>query len=58
MIHLHASPSVVIAGSSTHNMRIERLWRDVFHCVSGHYYELIYALEEQHLLDPLNDRYI
>jgi len=60
MIRLHASPSViiaspsvVIAGSSTHNVHIQRLWRDVFRCVSGHYYELFYALEEQHLLDPL-----
>ena len=55
MIHVHASPSAVIAGSSTHNVRIERLWRDMFRCVSGHYYELFYALEEQQLLNPLND---
>ena len=55
MIHIHVSPSAVIAGSSTHNVRIERLWRDMYRCVSGHYYELFYTLEEQQLLNPLND---
>ena len=45
----------VITGSSTHNERIERLWRDVFHCVAGVYYQLFRELEENHVLDPLNE---
>ena len=33
MVEQHGSSSSVITGSSTHNERIERLWRDVFRCV-------------------------
>ena len=47
--------SVVITGSFTHNERIERLWRDVFRCVSKLFYDTFYSLEEDHLLDPLNE---
>ena len=50
----HQDPSAVIVGSSTHNERIERLWRDVFRCVSEHYYDLFNELEVQGQLDPLN----
>ena len=55
MIQMHETASSVIAGSSTHNVRIERLWRDTFRCVIGHYYELFYSLEEHQLLNPLNE---
>ena len=44
-----------ITGSSVHNQRIERLWRDVFQCVTIQYYKLFYAMETLELLDPLND---
>jgi len=44
-----------IAGSSTHNQRIERLWRDVFRCVASTFYSLFYYLEDQGMLDPLSD---
>ena len=45
----------VITGSSTHNQRIERLWRDVFSGVLCLYYSLFYHLEDQGVLDPLNE---
>lgn len=44
----------VITGSSTHNQRIERLWRDLHQSVTKMYYRLLYHLENQQSLDPLN----
>ena len=39
MLHYHNMQSAcVITGSSTHNERIEMLWRDVFRCVGQIYY--------------------
>ena len=45
----------VLTGSSVHNQRIERLWRDVFRCVLQLYYRLFYHLEQIDVLDPLSE---
>lgn len=45
----------VITGSSTHNKRIERLWRDIFRCILSVFYQLFYYLEDRGVLDPLSD---
>ncbi|CAB3984915.1 hypothetical protein AC249_AIPGENE5997 [Paramuricea clavata] len=43
-----------IAGSSTRNQRIERLWRDVFRCVCQFFYYTFYAMEQTAILDVEN----
>lgn len=48
-------PSCVITGSSTHNERIERLWRDVHRCVVMGFADIFQDLEAEKYLDPLND---
>lgn len=45
----------MLTGSSTHNQRIERLWRDVFRCAVTVYHQLFHYLEECGKLDPLSD---
>ena len=47
--------SSMITGPSTHNQRIERLWRDVFEGVLCYFYNLFYYMEDQEILDPLNE---
>lgn len=55
MIENHGSTSSVLVGSSTHNQRIERLWRDVFRCVSIMFYTTFTQLENEGYLNPLNE---
>ena len=45
----------VLVGSSVHNQRIERLWKDMHHCVTGVFYKLFYLLEHNNMLDPINE---
>ena len=47
-----------IAGSSTSNQRIERLWRDVFRCVCHFFYFTLYAMEQSGILDVENPIHI
>lgn len=48
----------MITGSSTHNQRIERLWRDMHRCVTVAYYRLFYFMEQHGILDPLNEAHL
>ena len=43
-----------LVGSSTHNQRIERLWRDVFRCFGHVFYYTFKAMQECGLLDIEN----
>lgn len=45
-----------IVGSSVHNQRVERLWRDMHRCVTAMYYRLFYFMENEGYLDPVNER--
>lgn len=48
----------MITGCSTHNQRIERLWRDMHKSVTVLYYKLFYFMEHHVLLDPLNELHL
>ena len=47
--------SCVITGSSVHNERVERLWRDVHRCIVSVFSPIFRSLENDGLLDPLNE---
>lgn len=50
--------SGMITGSSVHNQRIERLWRDMHRCVTSIFYNAFYYLEHHGLLDPVNEKHL
>lgn len=54
MLEIHG-PSSVITGRSTHNERVERMWRDITRCASSSFIELFSALEADGVLDPVNE---
>ncbi len=45
----------VITGSSTHNQRVERMWRDVHRVVVRQYKNLFYYMESNGSLNPPDD---
>lgn len=47
-----------LIGSSVHNQRVERLWRDLHRCATQLFYRLFYYLEYNHLLDPINEQHL
>lgn len=42
----------MLTGSSVHNQRVERLWRDTYRCAISLYYQIFYYLEDCGELDP------
>ena len=57
MLRQHGEDSM-ITGPSTHNQRIERLWRDVFEGVLSYFYNLFYHMEDIGVLDALNELHL
>ena len=55
MIEQRGNDKCVIVGSSVHNERIERLWRDVHRAVLSPFKEIFIRLEEEGVLDVNND---
>ena len=55
MLEQHRSESAVLVGSSTHNERIERLWRDVYRCVGVLFADLFREMESDNALSCLNE---
>ena len=55
MTQHRANSRSVIVGSSVHNVRIERLWRDVRRAVVDVYSRVFSRLECEQILDPDND---
>lgn len=48
----------VLVGTSVHNQRIERLWRDLYTAVVQLYKRLFYHLENTGLLNPLEPNHL
>ena len=55
MRETHRNSFCLLTGRSTHNERVERLWRDVTRCVSSSFIDLFNALEADGVLDLCNE---
>ena len=47
-----------LVGSSVHNQRIERFWRDMHRCVIQTFYRLFYFTEHHNILNPVSELHL